>query len=110
MGAGVSPAVAAGGQRDGSVGGRALDSCDERPPLEAGTRAVNYLLDTNAVSALMKGETAVVARLGATERADVAIPQPVLAEISYGIERLPRSKRRALLQDRFDLVCSEVSR
>ncbi len=69
-----------------------------------------YVLDTNAVSALMKGCTAVVERLAATEPTDIAIPQPVLAEIAFGIERLPRSKRRAALQTRFDLICSELPR
>jgi len=43
----------------------------------------------------MKGSAAVVERLAATEPAEVAIPQPVLAEIAFGIEPLPRSKRRA---------------
>lgn len=69
-----------------------------------------YLLDTNAVSALMKGSVAVVERLAATKPADVAVPQPVLAEIAFGIERLPRSRRRAALQARFDLLCTELSR
>jgi tRNA(fMet)-specific endonuclease VapC len=71
---------------------------------------VIYVLDTNAVSALMKGSAVVVERLAATEPADVAIPQPVLAEIAFGIERLPRSKRRLALQIRFDLLCSELPR
>jgi tRNA(fMet)-specific endonuclease VapC len=69
-----------------------------------------YLLDTNAVSALMKGVPAVVDRLQAVPRAEVAVPQPVLAEISYGLERLPRSNRRADLLARFDLVCLEIAR
>jgi tRNA(fMet)-specific endonuclease VapC len=71
---------------------------------------VTYVLDTNAVSALMKGSPVVVERLAATEPAEVAIPQPVLAEIAFGIERLPRSKRRAALQTRFDLLCTELPR
>ena len=69
-----------------------------------------YILDTNAVSALMKGSAAVVERLANTEPADVAIPQPVLAEIAFGIERLARSKRRTSLEARFDLICSELPR
>lgn len=69
-----------------------------------------YLLDTNALSALMKGTPAVVARLAATDRAEVALPQPVVAEIAFGIERLPRSRRRAELQARFDLACAEIAR
>jgi tRNA(fMet)-specific endonuclease VapC len=71
---------------------------------------VTYLLDTNAVSALMKGDPAVVARLRAVARADVALPQPVVAEIAYGIERLPRSKRREALADRFELIRGELGR
>jgi tRNA(fMet)-specific endonuclease VapC len=71
---------------------------------------VTYILDTHAVSALMRGDAAVVERLAATEPADVAIPQPVLAEIACGLERLPRSKRRTSLQARFDLVCAEIAR
>ena len=69
-----------------------------------------YVLDTNAVSALMKGNPAVVDRLAATTPAEVAIPQPVVAEIAFGIERLPRSKRRTSLQARFDLVSAELPR
>jgi tRNA(fMet)-specific endonuclease VapC len=71
---------------------------------------VTYILDTNAVSALMKGSEAVVERLAATAPADVGLPQPVLAEIAFGIERLPRSRSRAALQARFDLICSELPR
>ena len=71
---------------------------------------MKYVLDTNAVSALMKGSAAVVDRLAATAPADVAVPQPALAEIAYGIERLTRSKRRRALQARFDLLCSELPR
>jgi tRNA(fMet)-specific endonuclease VapC len=71
---------------------------------------VKFILDTNAVSELMKGTAVAVDRLAATPPADVAVPQPVLAEIAFGIERLPRSKRRAALQARFDLVRSELVR
>lgn len=71
---------------------------------------MTYVLDTNAASALMKGSAAVVERLAAIEPAKVAIPQPVLAEIAFGIERLPHSKRRAALQARFDLLCAEIPR
>jgi tRNA(fMet)-specific endonuclease VapC len=71
---------------------------------------VKYILDTNAVSALMKGDRAVLARLERVPKSDVLVPQPVLAEIAYGIERLPRSKRREALQDRFELVRAELQR
>ena len=69
-----------------------------------------YVLDTNAVSELMKGTATVVERLAATAPTDVAVPQPVLAVIAFGIERLPRSKRRAGLQSRFDLISAELPR
>lgn len=69
-----------------------------------------YVLDTNAVSALMKGTPAVVDRLTALAPDEVAIPQPVIAEIAFGIERLPRSKRRTFLQARFDLVSAGLRR
>ena len=58
----------------------------------------------------MKGTAAVIDRLALAEPAAVAIPQPVLAAIAFGIERLPRSKRRAALQSRFDLLCVELRR
>jgi tRNA(fMet)-specific endonuclease VapC len=69
---------------------------------------VTYLLDTNIYLALMKGVPAVVDRLAAVARDDVRVPQPVIAEIAYGIERLPRSKRRSDLQRRFDLLRTEL--
>ena len=71
---------------------------------------MTYILDTNAVSALMKGRANVVERLASVAPGEVGIPQPVLAEIAYGIERLPRSKRRRVLEERFELVCSELLR
>jgi tRNA(fMet)-specific endonuclease VapC len=58
----------------------------------------------------MKGEPHVVRRLKEASRGEVAIPQPVLAEIAYGIERLPQSKRREVLQERFDLIRTELAR
>jgi tRNA(fMet)-specific endonuclease VapC len=71
---------------------------------------VIYILDTNVLSALMKGDAHVVERLTKTAPADVAVPQPVIAEIAYGLERLPHSKRRTALQARFDLMCSGLRR
>ena len=71
---------------------------------------MRYVLDTNAVSALMKGDRHFIARLRKLDRADVGVPQPVFAEIAYGIERLPRSKRRNSLQERLDLVRTELAR
>ncbi len=71
---------------------------------------MKFVLDTNAVSALMKGDPRVIERLQSASKTDVSVPQPALAEIAYGIERLPRSKRRQALQERFDLIRSELAR
>jgi tRNA(fMet)-specific endonuclease VapC len=71
---------------------------------------MKLVLDTNAVSALMKGDPGIVAKLKQRSKAEISVPQPVLAEIAYGIERLPRSKRKQALQERFDLVRSELAR
>lgn len=71
---------------------------------------MKYVLDTNALSALMKGDAQALAQLRRAGRAQVGLPQPVIAEISYGIERLPKSKRRQALQQRFDLLRAELPR
>lgn len=71
---------------------------------------MKYVLDTNAVSALMKGDVRVIERLEQVGKNEVAVPQPTLAEIAYGIERLPRSRRRDFLQTRFDLLRQELPR
>lgn len=71
---------------------------------------MKLVLDTNAVSALMKGDPLVLERLKQRGKGEVSVPQPVLAEIAYGIERLPKSKRKEALQERFDLVRSELAR
>lgn len=69
-----------------------------------------YILDTNAVAALMRGDARVVRRLQQIDRSEAAVPQPVLAEIAYGIARLPRSRRRDELQRRAELIQSELPR
>jgi tRNA(fMet)-specific endonuclease VapC len=71
---------------------------------------MRYVLDTNAASALMKGDPAFVERLRAAGRAEVGLPQPVVAEIAYGISRLPHSKCRASLSHRFELLRTELPR
>jgi tRNA(fMet)-specific endonuclease VapC len=58
----------------------------------------------------MKGNSTFLQRLQEVNRSEVSIPQPVIAEIAYGIERLPRSRRRDLLQNRFDLIRLELGR
>lgn len=71
---------------------------------------MKLVLDTNAVSALMKGEPRFLERLKQRSRDEVSVPQPVWAEIAYGIERLPASKRKDALRERFDLMRSELAR
>jgi tRNA(fMet)-specific endonuclease VapC len=71
---------------------------------------VKYVLDTNAFSALMRGHPTMLARLRAVAKPDVGVPQPVLAEIEYGLSRLPKSRRRDRLRARFELVRAEIAR
>lgn len=69
-----------------------------------------HVLDTNAVSALMRGDQRVIDRLRQLDRSEVAVPQPVLAEIAYGLARLPRSRRRAELERRAEAIRLEIPR
>jgi len=65
---------------------------------------MSYVLDTNAVSAIMTGEAKTVARLQSVSKSDVKVPQPVIAEIAYGIARLPRSKKKEALRARLESI------
>jgi tRNA(fMet)-specific endonuclease VapC len=58
----------------------------------------------------MKGEPKILERLKRVAPADISMPQPVVAEIAYGIQRLPRSKRREALSARFELLKTEIQR
>jgi tRNA(fMet)-specific endonuclease VapC len=58
----------------------------------------------------MKGAAPVLERLKQVPRSAVGVPQPALAEIAYGIDRLPRSRRKDALRERFDLVRAELLR
>lgn len=71
---------------------------------------MRYLLDTSTVSFLMRGEPAVVDRLMSRSRTDVYLCQAVVAEIEYGLARLPRSARRTRLRRRFDVFLDELAR
>ena len=71
---------------------------------------MKYVLDTNSVSALMKGVPTVAARLARTPRADVGIAQVTAAEIEFGLRCLPASKRRRLLEEQWRAVGSELIR
>ena len=52
------------------------------------------VLDTNIVSAVLRLESAVTDRLLSYPPGDVVVPTPVLAEIEFGLQRLPPSSRR----------------
>lgn len=65
---------------------------------------MRYVLDTNVVSALFVGGSPVVDRLAAAARDEIGVPQPVFAEIAYGLARLPKSRRKHTLQARFELL------
>jgi tRNA(fMet)-specific endonuclease VapC len=71
---------------------------------------VKYVLDTNVVSSLMRGDRKIIARLKRVARREVCMPQPVVAEIAYGIQRLARSRRRDALSSRFELLKAEIQR
>ncbi len=71
---------------------------------------MRYVLDTNTVAAVMRSDATVLKRLRESNRRDVFVPQPVLAEIAYGIARLPRSKRRNLLEERYVMIAATFER
>jgi tRNA(fMet)-specific endonuclease VapC len=71
---------------------------------------VTFLLDTNVVSALVRGDPAPSRRLLALAPDEVFVPQPVIAEIRYGLERLPRSRRRSALEQRCGRLLGALQR
>jgi tRNA(fMet)-specific endonuclease VapC len=71
---------------------------------------LRYLLDTNTVSALMRGDANVAARVAGTSREDVAISQVTAAEIEFGLRYLPASRRRRALEAQWSAIGSELIR
>jgi tRNA(fMet)-specific endonuclease VapC len=71
---------------------------------------VIYVLDTSTVSFLVRGDRAVIDRLAAHARTDVLLPQPVVAELAYGIARLAPSTRRRRLQQQFGAILTNLLR
>jgi len=69
-----------------------------------------YVLDTTALSALMRLDPSHVGRLIETEPADVRLPQPAVAEVRYGLACLPPSRRRRSLQSRLDVLLDSIER
>ena len=71
---------------------------------------MKYVLDTNTLSFAMAGELSVSQRLLSHARTDVLLPQPVIAEIEYGLARLKTSKRKTRLTQRFQVFLGELQR
>jgi tRNA(fMet)-specific endonuclease VapC len=71
---------------------------------------LRYLLDTNTVSALMRGERHVATRVAGTPREDVAICQVTAAEIEFGLRYLPASRRRRALEAQWSAIGGELIR
>jgi tRNA(fMet)-specific endonuclease VapC len=71
---------------------------------------MKYVLDTNVVSALMQAEPRTSGRLLEIRPSEVGIPQPVLAELEYGLARLASSRRRRVLEERLELLLSSIDR
>ena len=71
---------------------------------------MRYLLDTNTLSALMKGHPEVAARVSDAERDDIGISQVTAAEIEFGLRHLPASKRRRALEAQWVTIGSELIR
>jgi tRNA(fMet)-specific endonuclease VapC len=71
---------------------------------------VKFILDTNVVSRLMRGDPEVSERLTTLSRNDVFLPQPAIAEIEYGLARMPKSARQRRLRRRFDIYRTELKR
>ncbi len=71
---------------------------------------MSWLLDTTTLSFLMRGDEKVRAHLTTHSRSSVYVCQPVIAEIEYGLARLPRSARKTRLAHRFEVFLKELLR
>jgi len=71
---------------------------------------VKYVLDTNTLSFAMAGDPSVCEHLLSNSQTDVLLPQPVIAEIEYGLARLPKSKKKERLLARFSVFLDEMHR
>jgi predicted nucleic acid-binding protein len=69
-----------------------------------------YVLDTNVVSALMRGDRGAQKRLLSESPSAIYLVQPVIAEISYGLARLAPSRRKTALASRFRLLADTLPR
>jgi hypothetical protein len=69
-----------------------------------------YLLDTVALSALMKPGPApgVEAWFSSVDLDELRLPAPALAEIRRGIARLPEGRRKAALREAYDAALTAL--
>ncbi len=68
---------------------------------------MNFLLDTNAISDLMREDVRVASRLDSLAEADrVVICAIVRGEIRYGLARMPDGKRRQALESKAAILFS----
>lgn len=65
---------------------------------------MRYVLDTNVFSAFMAGAEELEERLRDLKVGAVLVPQSVIAELSFGLARLPKSKRERSLRRAFERV------
>ena len=70
---------------------------------------MKYVLETNIVSLAMAGDPPVIERMFSLARTDVLVPQPVVAEIEYGIARLRDLGRRERLLGRLERFLQNAS-
>jgi tRNA(fMet)-specific endonuclease VapC len=72
--------------------------------------AAKFLLDTNTVSELMRANPIALGNLTQRPRDEVVVPQPVVAEIEFGLALLPPGKRKKALGQRWKLFSGELLR
>ncbi len=77
---------------------------------DANVQAMRFLLDTNTVSELMRANPVVLAQLTECPRDHVVVPQPVVAEIEFGLALLPSGQRKRTLAERWQLFSGELLR
>jgi tRNA(fMet)-specific endonuclease VapC len=70
---------------------------------------MKYVLDTDVVLALLKGNALVVTRLDVAGKRDVSVPQLAWAELAFGLLRLSPSTSKQVLKDRCALLRNELA-
>jgi tRNA(fMet)-specific endonuclease VapC len=69
---------------------------------------MTLVLDTSVVSLLMRREPHALQRLSSLRPGDLILCTPVAAEITFGLERLPVSRRRTLLEAEYRRLEAEL--